>query len=131
MSSHMWRVIDELYFYFQDCKYYHFTNTMEIHHGDIEEEESHIIWSIVLCAFQIIVWSLSRVRFMTPWTVACQALLSMGFPRQEYWSGFPLPTPGDLPGPGLKPTSLASPALAGRFFTTEPPGKPLFIYIFL
>ena len=42
MSSHMWRVIDEFYFYFQDCKYYHFTNTMEIHHGDIEEEESHV-----------------------------------------------------------------------------------------
>ena len=50
-----------------------------------------------------------------------QAPLSMGFPRQEYWSGLPCPPPGDLPDPGIEP---ASPALAGRFFTTEPPGKP-------
>ena len=56
--------------------------------------------------------------FETPWTVACQAPLSMGFPRQEYWSGLPFPSPGDVPDPGIKPTS---PALAGRFFTTEPP----------
>ena len=58
---------------------------------------------------------------MTPWTVACQAPLSMGFPRQEYWSGFPFPSLGDLPDPGIEP---ASPALAGRFFTAGPPGKP-------
>ena len=45
----------------------------------------------------------------------------MGFPRQEYWSGLPFPSPGDLPNPGIKPASLA---LAGGFFTTEPPGKP-------
>ena len=44
----------------------------------------------------------------------------MGFPRQEYWSGFPFPPPGDLPDPGIEPMS---PALAGGFFTTEPPGK--------
>ena len=48
----------------------------------------------------------------------------MGFPRQEYWSGLPFPTPGDLPDPEIELTSLASPALAGGFFTTEPPGKP-------
>ena len=48
----------------------------------------------------------------------------MGFPRQEYWRGLPFPTPGDLPDPGIEPTSLASSALAGGFFTTEPPGKP-------
>ena len=59
---------------------------------------------------------------MTPWTVARQAPLSMGFPRQEYWSGLPLPSPRDLPDPGLEPTT--SPALAGRFFTTELAGKP-------
>ena len=51
----------------------------------------------------------------------------MRFPRQEYWSGLPFLTPGDLPDPGIRPTSLASPALAGRFFTTEPPEKPMFI----
>ena len=49
------------------------------------------------------------------------ALLSMGFPRQEYWSGLPFPSPGDLPNPGIKPTS---PISAGRFFTAVPPGKP-------
>ena len=48
-----------------------------------------------------------------------QAPLSMEFSKQEYWSGFPFPTPGDLPKPGIKPTSLASPALAGRFFITS------------
>ena len=51
-----------------------------------------------------------------------QAPLSMGFPRQEFWSGLPFPTPGDLPEPGMEPVS---PALAGRFFTAKPPEKPL------
>ena len=58
---------------------------------------------------------------VTTWTVTCQAPLSMGFSRQEYWSGLPCPPPGDRPNPEVKPTS---PALAGGFFTTEPPGKP-------
>ena len=58
----------------------------------------------------------------TPWIVTCQIPLFMGFSRQEYWSGFPFPFPGDLPDPGIKPRS---PALVGRFFTTEPPGKPI------
>ena len=66
--------------------------------------------------------SLGPVRlFATPWTVACQAPLSMGCPRPECWSGLPFPSSGDLPNPGMEPES---PALAGRFFTTEPPGKP-------
>ena len=56
---------------------------------------------------------------MTPWTVAHQAVLSMKFSRQEYWSGLPVPTPGDLPDSGIEPTSLVSPALAGGFFTTS------------
>ena len=59
--------------------------------------------------------------FMTQQTVARQALLSTGFPRQEHWSAWPFPSPRDLPNPGIEP---ASPALAGRFFTTAPPGKP-------
>ena len=54
----------------------------------------------------------------TLWTVARQAPLSLGFSRQECWSGFPFPSPGDLPDPGIEPTF---PALAGRFFPTEPP----------
>ena len=56
--------------------------------------------------------------FVTPWTAACQAPLSMGFSRQEYWSGWLCPPPGDLPEPGIKPTSPVSPALAGRLFIT-------------
>ena len=64
---------------------------------------------------------LSNVRlFVTPWTVEHPAPLSMGFPRQEYWSGVPFPSPEDLPDPGMEPTSLASPALTGGFFTIGP-----------
>ena len=59
--------------------------------------------------------------FAIPWTVAHQATLFMGFPRQEYGSGLPFTSPGDLPEPGIEPASLA---LAVRFFTTESPGKP-------
>ena len=58
---------------------------------------------------------------MTPWTVALQAPLSMGFSRPEYWSGLPCPPPGDLPDPGIKP---GSPVLAGRFFTMSHQGSP-------
>ena len=64
---------------------------------------------------------------MTPWTVACQAPLSMGLPRQEYWSGLPFLSPGDLPDPGIE---FVSPALASIFFTTEPPGKPEFFFCY-
>ena len=58
---------------------------------------------------------------VTPWTVAHRAPLSMEFPRQEYWSGLPFPSLGDLPYSGTEPPSFVSPALAGRFFTIEPP----------
>ena len=57
--------------------------------------------------------------FVTPKAVACQAPLCMEFSRQEYWRGLPFPVPGDLPDPGIEPTSLASPALTGEFFTTS------------
>ena len=66
----------------------------------------------------------SCLTLATPCTAAHQALLSMGFPRQEYWSGLPFPSPGDLPDPGIKPGSQVLP---GGFFITEPPGKPLLI----
>ena len=60
----------------------------------------------------------SHVQILeAPWTVARQAPLSMGFSMQEYWSGLPCPPPGGLPKLGIKPVPLASPALAGRFFT--------------
>ena len=58
---------------------------------------------------------------VTPWTVACQAPLSMGFSRQEYWSGLPFPSPGHLPDPGIE---LWSPALQVDSLPSEPPGKP-------
>ena len=57
--------------------------------------------------------------FATPWTVARQAPLSMGFSRREYWSGLPFPPPGDRPDPGIETVSLTSPTLAGGFFTTS------------
>ena len=70
---------------------------------------------------------LSRVLlFLTPWTVAHQAPLSMGFPRQEYWSGLPFSSPGDLPDPGVKPTS---PALQADSLPSELPGKPLWLFL--
>ena len=63
---------------------------------------------------------LSHVQLCaTPWTVAHQPPLSMGFSKREYWSGVPCPPLGDLPDPGIEPVSLMSPALAGRFFTTS------------
>ena len=58
--------------------------------------------------------------FVTPWTVARQAPLSMGFPRPEYWSGLPFPSPGDLPNPGIEPRS---PALQAYSLSSEQPGK--------
>ena len=72
----------------------------------------------------VCVRSLQLCLFATLWTVACQAPLSMGFSRQEYWSGLPGSPPGDLPDPEIEPESPMSPALAGRFFTNLPPGKP-------
>ena len=73
---------------------------------------------IFLTAHVCVLSSFSHVwLFATPWTIAHQAPLSLGFSRQEYWNGLPCPPPGDLPDPGMEP------ALVGRFFTTSPPGK--------
>ena len=70
----------------------------------------------------IFVKSLSRVwLFAIPWTAVYQASLSLGFSRQEYWSGLPFPSPGDLPDPWIEPRS---PALQADVLTSEPPGKP-------
>ena len=75
------------------------------------------MWMCVLSRFGR-VWLLA-----TPWTVACQAPLSMGFSRQEYWSWLPFPLPGDLPDPGVKPMSFSPPALGGGFFITSTTGE--------
>ena len=78
----------------------------------------------IVCVCDLHAQSLNRVQlFVTLWTVACQSPLYMGFSRQEYWSGLPFPIPGALLNPGIEPTSLESPALAGGFFTSVPPGK--------
>ena len=70
---------------------------------------------------KVLVFSSCVLLFAAPWTVACQAFLSMKFYRQEYWSGYPCPSPGDLPNPGIK---LKSPALQVGSLLSEPPGKP-------
>ena len=62
------------------------------------------------------------------WTIACQVPLSMGFSRQEYWSEVSCPLPRDLPHPGMETASLMSPALAGRFFTTNATSKYMYVW---
>ena len=91
------------------------------------------VTNTIICCWRqkcVCVRVLSRVwLFVTPQTVVCQAPLSMGFSRQEYWSGLPFPSPGDPPNPGIKPTSLAFPALAGGFFHHCHLGSPDVILI--
>ena len=85
---------------------------------------THIMEGVCVC---VCVWAQSFSHlwlFATPWTIAHQAPLSMGFSRWEYWNGLLFPPPGDLPNAGIKPMRLASSALAGRFFTSAPPGNP-------
>ena len=76
----------------------------------------NVIFSLVL----LLLNHFSHIQLLaTPWTIACQAPLSIGFSRQEYWSGLTCPPPGNLPNRGIKPASLTFPALAGRYFTTR------------
>ena len=70
------------------------------------------------------------LQFVTLWTVALGAPLSLGFSRQEYWSGLPCPPPGDLPDPGIKPLSLVSLALAGSSLPLSHLGSPTFLYTY-
>ena len=107
-----------------------------LYQTELQQEYGEKLSSIVTLSFMFAIarvcvcvcvcaCALSLSNSETPWTVACQAPLSMEFSRQEYWSGLPFPSPGDLSNPGIKPTSFVSLALADRFFTTLPPGKPL------
>ena len=81
--------------------------------------------TVCLCFLSEVKWSRSVVAdSATSWTVAYQASPSMGFSRQEYWSGLPFPSPGDLPDPGIEP---GSPALEADALTSEPPGKEVVI----
>ena len=80
---------------------------------------------MLLGKYTCILSHFSHVQLLaTLWTIALQAPLLMGFSRQEYWNGLPCPPSRDLPDPGIEPMSLMSPAWAGGFFTTEPPGRP-------
>ena len=88
----------------------------------VDPWDAHACVCVCVCAHA---QSLSCVwLFATPWMAVCQAPPSIRFSRQEYWNGLPFPSPGDLPDPGTEPMSSACPALAGRFSTTVPPGKP-------
>ena len=85
--------------------------------GSMQDPLDHFCKSSV---YSCMLSRFSRVQlFATPWTIALQAPLSMGFSRQEYCSGLPCPPPGDLPNPGIELASLPSPALAGMFFITR------------
>ena len=79
----------------------------------------------VICCCYCLIAKSCPILLWPPWAVIHQVPWFMVFPRQEYWSELPFPTPGDLPNPGIKP---ASPALAGGFFTTAPPGKLLWLH---
>ena len=93
--------------------------TMIWSHNEAIDGKATILEALPLFEVPLLCCLVSHVwLFLTPWTVAGQAPLSVGFPRQEYWSGWPFPSPGDLPDPGTEP------ALAGGFFTTQPAGKP-------
>ena len=80
----------------------------------------YVHWNTCCCAI-----TKSCPTLCNPMDCTCQAPLSMGFSRQEYWSGLSFPPPEDLLDPWIEPTSPVSPALAGRFFTAEPPVKPV------
>ena len=103
------------------CKWRLICNYLSLEANDAIYRGMRVVLCVCVCVC-LCVCSLSGTwLFTTPWTVARQAPLSLGFPRQEYWSGLPFPSPGDLPNSGIKPSS---PGLAGRFSTTEPPGRP-------
>ena len=94
------------------------------------------LWFFVSFMWSITIWYYTCicVRCATPWTVALQAPLNMEFSMKECWSGLPFPIPRDLPNPGIKPMSLASPTLPSRLFSTAPSGKTIWhynIYLFI
>ena len=108
-------------------------NRRTVAHLQTSKQEISVVTSRILGYLLYSMLShFSRVRlFVTPWTIALQVCLTIGFSRQEYWSGLLYPPPGDLPDSGTEPTFLTSPALAGRFFTASTtwqdfrsPGKP-------
>ena len=126
-SSHLWALpsTQRVMMHFWITQY--FSEAWFLGVIEISFECMYIIlfYQITSCDLACVLSHFSRAwLFATPWTVAHKASLSMGFSRQECWSGLPFPTPGDLPDLGIKPTSPVSPASASRFFTTEPLEKP-------
>ena len=103
--------------------------------SDLTQDQSQSHLPGLTLSHSMHVWVLSRFSCVqlcvTPWTVACQSPLSMGFSRQEYQSGLLFPSPGDLPNQGIEPRCLMSPALAGRFFTTTATGEALPLHVSL
>ena len=96
------------------------------HTRAFEQSETPLFRGCVCVCVCVYVSVLSNIRLLAnPQTVGHQAPLSMGFSKQEYWSGLPFPPSGDLPNPGIKLMSLVSPALAGRFFTTSATWEPI------
>ena len=89
----------------------------------LQKEEGKVFWFFVLVSFILTcgggLVTKSCLTLVTPWTVASQAPLPMGFSRQEYWSGLPFPSPGDLPNPGIKPESPALQANSEQILPTE------------
>ena len=99
---------------------------MTRHAGVLKKDLQEVNRRLYFFLVKVKVKSLSRVRlYVTPWTVAYQAPPSMGFSRQEYWSGLPFPSPGGLPDPGIEPKSST---LEADALTSEPPGKSIFFY---
>ena len=105
----------------------HFSPTIKVHCAPVLVSTLPSVPSEAISAliyFTRLLWFSRQVTsdsLATPWTIAHQPPLSMGFPRQDCWSGLPFPSPGHLPNPGIDPLA---PALAGGFFNTDPPGKP-------
>ena len=97
----------------------------------IYQEHGSIICSLMLVLSRLVVSNSLQPYGCDPMDCSPPGSSAHGFSRQEYWSGLQCPPPGHLPIPGTEPMSPASPALAGRLFTTEPPGKPLFAYCYL
>ena len=116
-----WGVLGHLVIMWQRCKFLHSTNALQCQWG-WGHSSFYGVWSKagVECVHAQL---LSHVQLFAPlWTVACQAPLSMGFPGQEYWSGFSFLSPEHLPNPGIKSVSPVSPVLQEDSFTAEPSG---------
>ena len=91
----------------------------DIHHASIQLKSLRKFYRKILL-LSMFSRSVTSNSFATPWTVACQAPLSMELSKQEYWSGLPFPSPEDLPDPGIKPSSHAVHCITGGFFTADP-----------